>query len=630
MRNVSKSLLMTAVICGSLGMMASAYAAEDFQSFNLDQIVVTANRMEQSNFDAHANVNVVTRQDIEKNHYSTVSEALRRVPGVTIQNYSASGANYTANKLNINGTSYVLVLVDGQRANTNGSVFSVFQSSELSNMDNIERIEVLKGSASTLYGSDAVGGVINIITRKPAGGEESTQATVTGGSYGKRMFSLYHQGAAENGIYWTAGAQKDRMSEYKDGDGNKVVNSVDSSTVDLKLGHRTDKSDLSVGYDRYRSDYTRPDKDGMDKKALSGRKDNEKYSVRFNYDFDEHLSNKMNYFSRTSDLDDNLAEPAKTWTMREKTWGFSDELTFRKGQHAVIAGVDYYKDAMNKYHDQYTPSLTGDVSNTGYYLQDTMTFGRVTVTPGVRFSHHSIYGNNTSASGVVAYDVTDKVSTYVSYKEFFRAPYLYELYNPTYGSEKLDPEKGHTWEWGANAFLDDKTTVSTHIFRTKSDNLIGFNSDTWKYYNAGEETINGWDVQLTRQLDRHFRANASYAHLSIPASKNRSGSIPTGTWNLGLDYDNAKFNGNITAQGIMNRPGTPAKQSQVSDSNKSFWVFNAAMNYKPEKDVTVFVTANNIFNRMYTDMTYDMTHPGGPGWYSQPGRNFQVGMEYKF
>lgn len=114
--------------------------------FNLDRMVVTASRLEESNFEANANVNVVTRKDIEEKHYQTVSDALRAVPGVAIQNYSATGANYSADYLYVNGTSHVLVLVDGQRANTNGSVSSVFQPSEVSNMDNIERIEVLKGS----------------------------------------------------------------------------------------------------------------------------------------------------------------------------------------------------------------------------------------------------------------------------------------------------------------------------------------------------------------------------------------------------------------------------------------------------------------------------------------------------
>ena len=153
MKKSSKSLLMCMLITGiCAGNAQGAFAEEKISEFNLDQMVVTASRIAESNFEANANVNVVTRKDIEEKHYQTVSEALRAVPGVAIQNYSATGANYSADYLYVNGTSHVLVLVDGQRANTNGSVSSVFQPSEVSNMDNIERIEVLKGSASTLYG----------------------------------------------------------------------------------------------------------------------------------------------------------------------------------------------------------------------------------------------------------------------------------------------------------------------------------------------------------------------------------------------------------------------------------------------------------------------------------------------
>ena len=87
--------LLSAMTC-SVSQAGAAETDDNLEEFNLDQLVVTANRLPQTNFDTHANVNVVTRKDIEENHYQTVSDALRQVPGVTIQNYSATGANYSA------------------------------------------------------------------------------------------------------------------------------------------------------------------------------------------------------------------------------------------------------------------------------------------------------------------------------------------------------------------------------------------------------------------------------------------------------------------------------------------------------------------------------------------------------
>lgn len=644
MKKSSKSLLMCMLITGiCAGNAQGAFAEEKISEFNLDQMVVTASRIAESNFEANANVNVVTRKDIEEKHYQTVSEALRAVPGVAIQNYSATGANYSADYLYVNGTSHVLVLVDGQRANTNGSVFSVFQPSEVSNMDNIERIEVLKGSASTLYGSDAVGGVINIITRKPEAGGSTTKISGAWGSYDKKTYNIFNEGMTKSGFYWTVNGQTDKMGEYKDGHGNATVNKIDSKSYGVKLGQKfADKADINVSYSRYKLDYGRPETaasmmgptvftGGM----TEGKKDNTKYTVAFDYKFNDKLSNRLTYFSRTADLNDDTKHPATLWQMREKTWGFSEQLTYQDGNHTIIGGYDYYKDAMNKYHDQYTPSMTGTVDNKAFFIQDQMQFGDWGFTPGVRFSKHSEYGNKTTGSGVLSYKFNDMTNMYVSYKEFFRAPYMYELFNPFYGSEKLNPEEGETKEIGLNTRIDDKTTFSAHYFRTESDNLIGFNSANWKYYNAGAETIKGWDVQLTKAFDDHFSATAAYTHTYIPATSaavnpNRNGYIPKGQYDLTFNYDEAKFNGSLNIKGIVDRPGSKAKEAQVLDTYKSVWTANIALNYKPVKGMNVFFKLNNLFDRMYTDMTNDMRNPGGVGWYSQPGRNFVAGVEYTF
>ena len=103
-------------------------------------VVVTATRTEIEEFKAPANISVISRETLENGQYSNLSEALKDVSGVTVLNYGASGANYTANSLLINGTDRVVVLIDGMRANTNGSVSSRFAATELVDMSRIERI----------------------------------------------------------------------------------------------------------------------------------------------------------------------------------------------------------------------------------------------------------------------------------------------------------------------------------------------------------------------------------------------------------------------------------------------------------------------------------------------------------
>ena len=163
---------------------------ERIEEYALDDIVVTATRTPVEAFKANANINVITRDMIEKRHYTSVQEALRDVPGVSVPIYGNSGETYSANGLMLNGTDNVVVLIDGVRANINGSAmtYGKMPMSELSNMASIERIEVLKSSASTLYGADAAGGVINIITRDPAKGGMRTTLSALRGSFGKEQY----------------------------------------------------------------------------------------------------------------------------------------------------------------------------------------------------------------------------------------------------------------------------------------------------------------------------------------------------------------------------------------------------------------------------------------------------------
>ena len=136
----------------------AAYA----QEATLKSMVVTATRNPIEEFKAPVDIGIITREQIEEAHYSDVGTALKDMPGLTVQNYGSNGGTYTSNTIMINGSDRIVVLVDGMRANVNGSSLQRFSAAELVDMNQIERIEVLRGSASTLYGSDAQGVVVNL------------------------------------------------------------------------------------------------------------------------------------------------------------------------------------------------------------------------------------------------------------------------------------------------------------------------------------------------------------------------------------------------------------------------------------------------------------------------------------
>lgn len=633
------TLFLLPVTCAAA---TAAEKAEALPVFTLDEVVVTATREPVQNASVPAAVSVVTRKDIETKHYQTVGEALKSVPGVTIPSCSATGANYATNRLYVNGSSSIVVLVDGQRENLNGNPFSVFEPGEYSNLDNVERIEVLKGSASTLYGSDAVGGVINIITRKPAAGQSRTSVTGIWGSAGAQTYRFYNSGRTPAGFYWTAAAQKEKMGNYDDGAGNKVFNRLDGETYDVQLGKTwQDKAEVALSLHRYLLDYGFPDigyrfydQAYYTGKMGTGSKDETRYAARFKYKFTDRLQNTFSIYTRDYTLDDRNNNSATRWQMQENNWGLSDQLTWKTGVHKLTGGYDYYRDTLDRYQDSTTAFKNKDISNSAFFLQDELQLGPWSLTPGLRVNHNSEYGHNTCFSGAVGYAFNDLTSAYASYQEFFRAPSLYEVYGG-YGSRELDPEKGSTRELGLNTRLDSKTTVTARLFQTDADNLISFDRAHYRYYNVGSETTRGWNLQLEKNFDPQWSLRAGYTHLAIDAvsakaNENRNGVIPKGVYNFDLQYQQRKLGGSLTARGVIDRPGYKWYENQVSDSFKTFWLLDAAVNYRPTKNMQLFFKVNNIFDRLYTEVPYDMRTPGGDRWYSQPGRFFLTGVQFTF
>ncbi len=149
-------------------------------AYTMDDVIVTAERVPTSRMDTPANVSVITAEEIEANHYGSVAEALEHVNGVFV----SGGGSSNNEEVRINGDERVVIMVDGRRINNDqGSMTRASANLEsIASMKNIERIEVVKGGGSALYGSDVVGGVINIITKK--GDSLRTTLDVNAGSWG--------------------------------------------------------------------------------------------------------------------------------------------------------------------------------------------------------------------------------------------------------------------------------------------------------------------------------------------------------------------------------------------------------------------------------------------------------------
>lgn len=230
-----------------LGLCASASAAydENLKEYTLDTVVVEADATknkfgdtitEQSYYRTGGDVKVITRQEIEKRHYTDVTEAIKRIPGVYFQNpgYRGNGEygwTPSQNGVSINGDTRVVFLVDGRRVDNlvsekagsnskSGSKATGVNIDQIINMENVDKIEVIKGPGASQYGSDATGGVINIITRK-GGTENKGSIDVSTGSWHKHKYNLSYSGSAGNDKSWhyfiSANRDMSQDTKYKDG-----------------------------------------------------------------------------------------------------------------------------------------------------------------------------------------------------------------------------------------------------------------------------------------------------------------------------------------------------------------------------------------------------------------------------
>jgi hypothetical protein len=626
-----------ASFCVALLINGGAMAASTYQ---LDPVVVTANRVEQKAFDAPANISVVTAKEIQDRHYSDLGDVLKDIPGVNVQNYGVSGENYSANRMYINGSKGIVFMVDGMRVNVNGMSSGILAGSEFPDMKGVERIEVLKGASSTLYGSDAAGGVVNIITKKGGSGIHSSLGLKTG-SYGNRNIVFNTRGSVGD-FFYRASALKNKMGNYTDAVGEEILHRVNANNYSVTIGHQIDKeSFVSLTYDKYLSNYTRPDAGKIvgdpSMTPVNGEKDNSRIALNWTQKLDDRFSNQFFVYQNENKLKDGTNQPAdENWIFDLSTTGVTEQITYKDDKNTGIFGVDYYKDKVNDYcshGDKYGPL---SLSNKSVFLQDAYEFApNWTITPGVRYTDNSRAGSKVTKNVTVNYNDGD-MNVYGAYKEYFIVPTQNQWFGK-YGNPDLKPMTGKGIELGMNYRVKDDLLLTLNLHHMKSENAFGYDAN-WKIRNVAKEESNGYSIGMEKVVSDNLSVKGDYTYTYMPAensSKNINGDgyIPQHQVNIDVDYTKGKFQGILTARGMFNRPGRKVNENKVPDSMKSFWVVDATMNYQATENMSAYFKINNIFDKLYTHALYiaiPNVKENTKNWYPAPGRNFQFGMEFKF
>ena len=247
MKFTKKGVSAALLACVALTTFSGVQAAfdEHLDKYQLDPKVVKGDRSkdqfgntvtEQSYYRTGGDVKVITREEIEKRHYTDLSEAIKRVPGVAIQSPGYRGGEYGYNShnnsLTINGDARVIILVDGRRVdnmtsenigsmNDNGSKSTGVNLDQVINMNAVDKIEVIKGPGASAYGSDATGGVINILTRKGVEGGGQATLDISTGSWKQHKYDFTYLGSAgnDNSLHYFVGLNKITSGDTKFVDG---------------------------------------------------------------------------------------------------------------------------------------------------------------------------------------------------------------------------------------------------------------------------------------------------------------------------------------------------------------------------------------------------------------------------
>lgn len=616
----------------------TVFAQEDLQEFALDDMVVTATRTESKMVDVPVNATVISAEKIADRHYLDVADALKDVPGATVID---SGEGADEKKIILNGDERVLVLVNGRRVNFDVGTMSraSYDLNQIPDVSLIERIEVVKGHGGALYGSDAVGGVVNIITKKM----DHSYGKVSmgfGSQQARDAKAMYTIKEGKTGVMVAASKYKQGYYKYKDVADNSTKRwpgdtKFENEKVSLKLAQElTETSNLEFGYDfsKYSgiSQYsvTSPGPSLIDKKTNNIYM---KYDWLMNDTDQGYLQvyrNKYEY--------DNFGK------IDEKVTGFEAQQAISTAENnKLVVGASYRSSHVNAV----TGSYNDKINNKALFVSDQWEFApRWTLDAGVRYDKHSTAGSKTTWSAGLNKKFDENSHAYFNWGQVFKAPTLDDLYynNTSWwqiGDPNLKPEKGDTWTVGYGTRIADKTDVNISYFQSDLEDAITWDWSGSPAYakNIHKQKKNGMELSISHELNDNWNLEASYTYVRVRNDNNdgkgyvRDNNYIPNMYRFGVRYHDDLWNADLFLRG-----GSGADTSGANDwygnytqkyVDSNYVTLDMSVSYKASKDLYFYAKGYNLLNKAYAESAGAVNYA-----YSYPaqGRRFIIGAEYTF
>ena len=640
MKNVQslRNAVMVSLLAGTtLVWGGTAFAQEDLQEFALEDMVVTASRVPTQKVDTPADISVITKEEIADQNYASASDALRAIPGVNVLGSGAKGSSMGQDKILLNGDERVLVLVDGRRMNLGSSGNS--SADWLPPVNAIERIEVLKGGGSALYGTDAVGGVINVIMKK--GSEIGNHVTVkaAGGSWNAEQYAISASGSTDSGLGLIVSATKERRGEYKfknaNGKSQLLKNSgYDDTGVIVKL-------DQKVGEDnRIGVNFEHINAEGGSPFGYSGFGNTDSHkrisnNVALRYDWNESSDEKgyVQVYKNYQHANFRSPDAGNQSNFTDSTMGIEAQQNFKfSDTDELTVGLEYYKTTVDN-----AALYAGkrDINNKAIFAENRWEFAPSwQLNAGLRYDHHSKYGSEFTPKVALNKKFDENSNAYLSWGRVFNAPTTDDLYwyQPgwgMFGNPDLKAEKGNVWTLGGNTKLGDKTTLSGSIFYSDIDDAIGWLYDSTTYQskavNINKEKRRGMELSLNHDFDDNLSAYASYTYVQVKQDKGygfaKDLTTKPNIYRAGLKYKNADWLFTMNANAV-----TGQSEKQFVDS--SYFTLDLGAQYKINDNAKLFINGYNLTNARYAE--FGGLYKNGEARYPMAGRSFIIGAEYTF
>lgn len=640
MKNVQslRNAVMVSLLAGTTVVWGgTAFAQEDLQEFALEDMVVTATRTESKMVDVPVNTTVISAEKIADRHYLDVVDALKDVPGANVLD---TGVGAYEKKVVLNGDERVLVLVDGKRVNIDMGTMSraSYDLNQMPDVNLIERIEVVKGHGGALYGSDAVGGVINIITKKMD--HSYGKVSMGFGSHQARdAKAMYTIKEGKTGVMVAASKYKQGYHEYKDAktEANKrwpVASTYENEKVSVKLSQElSETSNLELGYDFSKFEGVRSYSTKAKSASFSNKKTNDFYAK-----YDWTVNDKDQGFIQ---LYRNKYDYYNAGDMYETDTGFEAQQNITlSDNNRLVVGASYRKaKALNA--TSYTAEKT--INNKAVFVSDQWEFAPSwTLDAGVRYDKHSTAGSKTTWSAGLNKKFDENSHAYFNWGQVFKAPTLDDLYYysvmewgsskyENYGNPNLKPEKGDTWTIGHGTKIADKTSVNISYFQSKLEDAIDWdttysaNGSVSIARNVDKQKKNGMELSVGHELNDNWYLEASYTYIRVKNNDHGNGYVRDANYIPNMYRFGVRYHDDLWNADLFLRGGSGADKSAYVDSK--YMTLDMSVAYKATKDLSFYAKGYNLFNKAYAESA---GVNGGTYTYPAQGRRFIIGAEYTF